>query len=195
MAKPRITYDGTNLDFPKLASDWENRRASLRTLKISHGKAHAVSLRNQFDLCRLFLEHFEDKDFERQLYAWWSWAQRGEAYAVALDSADVIDTTLDGAAPAGQDVIPLTATAGIVIGNRYKIREVSGNEEEKIEVASISAGISVTATANLKYGYLSGDTFQSPEFLPKVISLDGVKPWGPSRSIAFTLDHRFREVI
>ena len=194
MANPRIVYDGTNLDFPNPASPpWEDKRDSDRNLVISHGGVHSVSLRNQFDLGRLVLENFEDEDFERELWAWWSWAVRGEAYSVALDSADVIDTTLDGAAAAGQAVIPLTSTAGIVVGTRYKLREAAGDEEEMIEVLSINAGVDVTATANLKYGYVSGDTFVSRDFLPKVVSFDSVKPWRRNLT-TFTFDHRFREV-
>ena len=194
MGNPRIIYDGTTLTFPNLASAWENRRAAQRTLRFSQGGVHAASLRHLFDLGRIRLENFEDTDFERELWAWWSWAVRGEVYSVALDSADLIDTTLDAAAAAGQAVIPLTSTTSIVVGNRYKIREAAGNEEEKIEVLSISAGISVTATANLKYGYVSGDTFKSPDYLTKVASLDAIKPWARSRFTAFTFDHRFREV-
>ncbi len=193
MGNPRITYDGTNLDFPNPASrPWENARNSKRTLIIADSGAHSVSLLHQFDGGRLRLENFESVDFERELWAWWSWAVRGEVYSVALDSADVIDTTLDASAAAGQDVIPLASTAGIVVGTRYKLRETIGDEEEMIEVQSIDPGVSVTATANLKYGYVSGDTFVSRDFLPKVFSLDSVKPWQRNLT-TFTFDHRFHE--
>ena len=194
MGKPRIVYDGTNLDFPNPASrPWENKPVAVRSLAISHGKVHSVDLIDQFDRGRLVLENFEDEDFERQLWAWWSWAVRGNVYQVLLDSADAVDTTLDAAAASGQAVIPLTSTVGIVIGTRYKLREAIGDEYEMIEVQSINAGIDVTAAANLKYGYVSGDTFVSRDFLPKVVSLDRVKPWRRNLT-TFTFDHLFREV-
>lgn len=194
MGKPRIIYDGTNLDFPHKASlPWEDSRDSDRAQVFSDGGVHSVSLRHQFDRGRLRLQDFESVDFERELWAWWSWAVRGNVYQVLLDSADAVNTTLDGAAASGQAVIPLTATTGIVVGTRYKLREAAGNEEEMIEVQSIIAGVSVTATANLKYGYASGDVFVSRDFLPKVVSLDSVKPWIRNLT-TFTFDHRFREV-
>lgn len=194
MGNPRIVYDGTTLDFPQPASPGTDFRPdSDRDQALSDGGIHATTLRRWFMACRLVVAQFTDAEFERKLMAWWSWAVRGKQYAVALDSAEVADTTLDGTAAAGQAVIPLTATTGITVGKQYLVREAAGDEFEVIEVQSISAGVSVTATANLKYGYASGDVFRARDYVPKVVSPSGRAPWGVSGPTAWTFDHAFEE--
>lgn len=70
-----------------------------------------------------------------------------------------VDTTLDGSAASGQKVIPLTATTNIIVGANYKVIGSAGSET--IEVASIVAGVSVTAVDNLTFSYVSTDTFKN----------------------------------
>lgn len=195
MGNPRITFDGANLDFTQPASPgWELRPFLRRSLDFTDGKKHAAQLLSIFYRGRLQVEKFTDADFERKILSWWSWASRGNEYAVALDSEDQIDTTLDGSAAPAATVIPLTSTTGIVVGGRYRISEAAGHEMEEIEVQSISAGVSVTITVGLKYGYASGDLFRSRDYLPKAVNLDEEPPWKVATATTWTFDHRFQEV-
>jgi hypothetical protein len=79
-------------------------------------------------------------------------------------AAAAVSTTLDASAAAGQKVIPLTATTGIVAGGEYLIRKADGSYQEVVKVASISAGVSVTAHNNLARAYVSTDLFINTPF-------------------------------
>lgn len=193
MANPEFVWNGNTLAFPGPLSLYEPGPRSRRTLQMSDGKVNAVQLRTKFDEVVISLRNFVDVDFEADLEAWWSWALRGEQYAFAMDSADKIDTTLDGTAASGQKVIPLTSTVGIVVGNKYIVREAAGNEWEVIEVDTISSGISVTALVNLKYGFLTADVFRTRKYHPKVIATESDKPWRENPGLTWTLNHRMRE--
>jgi hypothetical protein len=196
MGNPRIVYDGTTLDFPQPASvGSEVRRPPTRDLEFSHGKKHSGALRNLYDRGRLLVDKFTDAEFERKLVAWWSWAARLNTYAVAIDSADIVDTTLNASANAGATTIQLTSTTGIVVGSRYNIREAAGQEEEAVEVQSINAGVSVVITAGLKYGYVSGDIFRSRNYIPLAVSLDNDDPVELATATGWTFDHHYREVL
>jgi hypothetical protein len=79
-------------------------------------------------------------------------------------AADTVSTTLDGSAAAAQKVIPLTATTGIAVDGEYLIRKADGSYQEVVKVASISAGVSVTAHNNLARAYASSDLFLNTPF-------------------------------
>lgn len=162
---------------------------------MSDGKIHETSLRTTFDIVRIQLANFDDVDFEADVLAWWAWARAGNQYAFARDLSDKIDTTLNGAAASGQKVIPLTSTAGIVVGTKYKIREAIGNYEENIHVASISAGVSVTARDNLFNSFVSGDIFRSRYYFPKMKAPKEQRdlPVVENQGRVFTFDHTMVE--
>ena len=193
MGNPRIIYDGTNLDFPNRTTFFILPQKIRAVRLFSDGGIHATSVRTRFLEGILRLEKFEDLDFERRLHKWWTWANQGLLYAVARDSSETADTTLDGAAAAAQKTIPLTSTAGITVGQDYRISEANGPNREIVKVASIVGGVSVDATDNLKYTYASADIFRAREFLPKVSNLDDAEPWQPNLGITFSFIHRFRE--
>lgn len=191
MSNSQIIWNGNTLDFPGPLTGYRAVPRSRRFVAISDGKVHETSLRTTFDQVRVQLANFDDVDFEAELLAWWAWARAGNQYSFALDSADQVDTTLDGAAASGQKVIPLTSTAGIVVGKKYRLREAIGNNEENTHVASISAGDSVTARDNLKYTYASGDIFRTRDFFPKVVAdpLERDLPVQESTGLTYTLEH------
>jgi len=189
---PKIVWNGNTLSFPGKPTLYRYQRRAVRDLVFSGGGVSDVNLHHQFDEVRIALENFEETQFEADLHAWWSWAARGQPYQVALDDSETADTTLDGSAAAGQKVIPLTSTTGITAGKKYLIRESAGEEEEIVEVASISAGVSVTALNNLKFGYLTGDIFRSRDYFPKMVSLDSDLPV-QELITTFAFDHSCRE--
>ena len=193
MGNSVLVWNGNSLNFPNPLTDYRAKMRSRRGIAMSDGKVHETSLRTLFREIHAVLANFDDAEFEASLHAWWAWAVSGKQYAFAYDSADQIDTTLDGAAASGQKVIPLTDTAGIVVGKKYLTRQAAGNKYEIVHVESISAGVSVTARDNLKSAYVSGDIFRSRHYFPKVISPAGDEPWFENPGLTFTLDHLMRE--
>jgi hypothetical protein len=194
MANPEIVYDSRTLAFPQTISEMERRRVGERKVSVSaSGKAGSV-FEHAFDEVEIEMDVFDDRDFYRDLQPWWAWAAQGNEYAFALDSADKIDTTLDGAAAAGQKVIPLTSTTGIQVGTKYRVRSDDATKEEIIEVASINAGVSVTAVDSLVWAYASGDFFRSEDYFPAAVSLDDEFPARETSFGGFEFKHKFREV-
>ena len=191
MPNSLITWNGNALNFPNPLTGYRALPRSRRFVGVSDGKVHETSLRTTFDEVRIQLANFVDVDFEADLLAWWAWARAGNQYAFALDSANQVDTTLDGAAAAAQKVVPLASTAGIVAGNKYRLRPAIGNLEEVVHVDTINAGISITARDNLKYSYVSGDIFRTRDYFPKVVAGPGEAdlPVRENPGLTFTLDH------
>jgi len=194
MSNPQFVYDSKTLAFAELLSSMERQKEGKRSIAFSaSGKAGSV-FEHALDNVEIEIELFDDRAFYRALQAWWAWACQGNEYAFALDSADTVDTTLDGTAAAGQKVIPLTSTTGIVALSRYRVRSTDLTKEEIIQVDTISAGVSVTAIANLIWGYASGDFFRSEDYFPKVISKDDDFPAVEKDFGNFTFKHKMKEV-
>ena len=132
MSNPKFVYDGKTLSFAEALSSMERRKASERDIVFSaSGKAGSV-FEHALDQIEIELELFDDRAFYRDLQAWWAWACQGQEYAFALDAADTVDTTLDASAAAGQKVIPLTSTTGIVASSRYRVRSADLTKEENM---------------------------------------------------------------
>jgi hypothetical protein len=194
MAFPRIVWDGKNLDFPHEVSSLERRRKSEREIEFSaSGRAGSV-FEHAFDEILIEMDVFSDRAFYRAAQTWWAWAAQGLEYAFALDSDDMVDAALDGAAASGQKIIPLASTAGISAGKFYRLRSADLTREEIIEVDSISAGVSVTAVDDLLYSYDSGDTLRSEDYWPSVVSDDDEFPIEETDFGNFEMKHKFREV-
>ena len=194
MSNPKFVYDGKTLSFAEALSSMERRKFSERDIVFSaSGKAGSV-FEHALDMIEIEIELFDDRAFYRALQAWWAWACQGNEYAFALDAADTINTTLNGTAAAGQKVIPLTSTVGIVAASRYRVRSADLTKEEIIQVDTISVGVSVTAVDNLIWGYASGDFFRSEDYFPKVISRDDDFPAVETDFGNFKFKHKMREV-
>lgn len=176
MANPRITWNSNALDFPHPLTGYDWRRRCDRAFDVSSGRVSAVGVRSSFDEVRAQLSNFDDAQFAADLEAFWSWARRGNQFAFALDSADVVNLALSGAAAAGQKDIPLADTSSVVVGRKYRLREVAGDEEEVFQVASVTTNVKAVAVNNLKYGYLTGDVFRSLDYFPKMVVPDGDLP-------------------
>jgi len=116
--------------------------------------------------------YFKEPAYENMV-AWWSWAMQGQLFAI--DATGLVtpgNTTLDGGAAAAQKVIPLTSTSGLSAGDKCLIRNTDRLVYEIVEIASVSAGVSVTAVANLKQTYASGDGFRHLVYFPYCVLFD-----------------------
>jgi len=167
----RITYDSKNIDLligPEgLEPAFEQAKSSNRSIS---GKIETINFHGIQEMS--FDAYFSESGYY-DLVAWWSWARQGRVWSFTLDSLKTVNTTLDDSAAAGEKVIPLTATAGLSVDEVCFIRAEDNDDEfEIVEIASISAGVSITAKDNLKYSYSSNDTFRHLEYWPQVKSLD-----------------------
>lgn len=167
----RITYDGKTIDL--LVGDLGLETTYTQERDENRSGSGKMEVINHYGIQVMEFDAYFSESVYRDLVAWWSWARQGQAWAFAMDSDAAASTTLDGAAAAAQKVIPLTATTGFEAGDVCLIRAEDADDEfEIVVIASVSAGVSVTAVANLKYGYASGDTFRHVDYWPSVISLD-----------------------
>ena len=166
----RITYDSINLDLligPKgLAQDFKQERSQNNS---GSGRIEQI---NQYNRKEMVLDAYLTVATYYEALAWWSWARQGQAFSLAMDSANTFNSTLDAAAAAGQKVVPLTATSGLAADDVCLIETAATDQFEIVEIASISAGVSITAKANLKQPYVSGATFRHFEYYPNLISMD-----------------------
>jgi hypothetical protein len=167
----QITYNSINISITVsragLSTDWVQKNFKNDS---GSGKIETINLYGR-------QEYTFDAYFLSQIYydltAWWSWARQGKAWSFALDSANVSNTTLDAGAASGQKTIPLTATTALTAGDFCLIRAADSDDEfEVVEIASVSAGVSVTSVDNLKYTYASADTFRHLDYFPSVLTQD-----------------------
>lgn len=194
MSHPRIIWNGNYLDFPQPLSGFDRRRKAARETAFSASGRAASVFEHAFDEAEIALDAFSDRTFFRALQAWWSWAARGKPYSFALDADDAVSLTLSGAANAGQAIVPLVSTSGIVAGRFYRLRSADSSKEEIIEAASVEENVSVTAAANLLGSYAAGDVLRSEDYFPGVVSLDEMFPAEEKPFLIFEMKHKFREV-
>ena len=112
-----------------------------------------------------------------KLLAWWSWARQGKLWAFTMDSTKTGNTTLDGGAASGQKVIPVTSTTAFLATDVCLLKkEDSDDAYEVIVIASVSAGVSVTAVDNLKFNYTASDSLKHLDYWPEVVTLNKFAP-------------------
>jgi hypothetical protein len=109
----------------------------------------------------------------RQLYDfWWYWARHRYAFALAMNTSKMVNTTLDGAAAADQKVIPVTSTTGLVAGDEVIIESATTEGRELRSIASVSTGVSITVDENLFIAFASGDSVRHANYYPSLICTD-----------------------
>lgn len=168
----RITYNSVNIDLllgPEglqtvLGQEQNQNRAA-------SGKIESINLYN-FGEAISFDATFQEAVY-RQLIAFWAWAEQGQAFSFAMDSADLCNTTLDDAAVAGQKNVPLTATTYLTAADVCLIRSADRTKYEIVIPASVDSGVKIVATDNLIYTYASGDTFKHWEYWPSLVLPQG----------------------
>lgn len=177
----RLTYDSKTIDVlidsaghnPKWAPvKYENRALSgaLETILINNLR--------MVDLAVCF-----SADVYHDMIGFFSYAVAGNSFAMAMDHSNTGNTTLDGAANSGQAVIPLTATTGFSADDVCFIRQSVTGQFEPVTIQSVSAGVSVTADANLQFAYTSGDIFQHFDYYPALNLIN--KEFNPARQGGF----------
>jgi hypothetical protein len=169
----RITYNSTNIDGVVIGS--EGPRITIdhqfSTNRAGSGKVETIS---QYGLWRVEFTGYFNLSTYHDLLAWFAWARQGQTFSFAMDSTEVGNTTLDDAAASGQAVVPVTATTSFSAGDVCLIDSATTDNFEVITIDSISAGVSVTADANLKYTYASGDTCRHLHYWPSLVIAEGV---------------------
>lgn len=167
----RIIFDGNNIDLnigsmalqPSHFQQYSQNRSG-------SGKIEQI---NEYGIEIMSFDALFQIAVERQLQAWWAWARQGKTWSFNMDSDNVGNTTLDGAAAAGQKNVPLTATAAFAGSDECLLRAEDNDDEfEIVIIDSVDAGVKVVATDNLIYSYTSGDTFRHREYWPAVKTLD-----------------------
>lgn len=190
----KIVYDGKSLSLPVIG----NLKVALRQegkVNFSASRKHeAINFASWQEISLQCQAWTREEAFS--LYAFWSWARLGNSFSLAISENESSSTTLDGAANAGQKVVPLTATTGFSVGDYCLIEQAAGDEFEIIKIASISAGVSITAESDLIYSYASGDSFRHAWYWSSVIlsdeSLDVLSSDTPAMYTDISL--RFEEV-
>jgi hypothetical protein len=193
MANPKIVYDGKTLSFPQPLSAYRLRPRTGRILSWSEASVAATRTHSAWDEAEIEVARFAEESFYNDLRAWWSWARRGKQYAFALDSSEVQDALSSAASVAGGGAIYVSNTSGFVQGKPYVVRRADGMAEEIIVPTSISTNASLNlAPATLKFDYPAASIVRSPDYFPKVVSLDDELPC--AREVTtWTLAHKFRE--
>lgn len=167
----RITFDSKTIDLllgpDGLLTNYTQERKQARS---GSGKIETINLHGLQEMA--FQAHFTEAIY-RDLVAWWSWARQGKPWAFSKDSGNTGNTTLDGAAAAGQTNVPLTATAGFSATDKCLIRAVDNDDEyEIVVISSVDTGVKIVASANLKWSYTSNDIFRHWDYWPSVVSMD-----------------------
>ncbi len=182
MALGRIVYDpgggSRNIDLPEELTRYEERRVVKRALNRSEGGVVLVQFQHFFDEVEIEIRRMQHNvAFMDAIEAFWAWAGKGGTFAFADDSANMILTTLDGAAAANQAVVPVTATTGFGIGKLVTLESANdGWQRERAEMLSVLGGVSFTAVSNLVHAYKVGDIVRSNRYFPKCVCLNDRTP-------------------
>ncbi len=166
----RITYDSKTIDL-LIGPEGLDTQYLIERAQAKSGSGKIDTIVHYALIEGLLDARFTEATFQ-VLLAWWSWASQGKTWALAMDSSKVGNTTLDGAAAAGQKTVPLTATAAFAEGDVCLIRTAARLTYEVVTIDTISAGVSIAAEANLKFTYASGDGFRHKDYFPSLVSLD-----------------------
>lgn len=185
----RIVYDGKTLSVPKIFSFEKIPSIEGNDSFSASGKHEAITIR-EWDEIQIGMRKLT-KSEAATFYPWLAWARQGNVFSFALFDAEDEDTVLDGAANAGQKVIPLSDTSGFSSGHWGLIKKVSDDEYEAVEIDSVAAGISVAAKSNLVNSYAAGDIFQHMDYWPEVIVKDrktiSIQAEGNRFALAFSM--------
>lgn len=188
-----ITYDSKTITLED-PTDFRVRREPSRNVVRADSGESETSVNEYFDEVSLTIESFDSAAIEASLHDWWAWAAAGGTYSVALDSSDVVNTTLSAGATAGDSSVVVASATGITAGARYRIIDADGAYQEVITVADgYSGGTTITLNGTLKRTRVSGAIFRSREYFPSVESLDDEQPWTENPNCTWTLAHAFRE--
>jgi len=191
-----IIWGGNTLVLPRTFGAWTPDLAEENVTRQSADGHKVTYHRHYLWRVHVVLQGPLPPQTEADLYTWWAWAMQGNHYGVALDSGKVLDTTLDGAANSGQKVVPLASTSGVAAGDLLLLTTADRGYFEVIVVDSVTAGVSVTATENLKQSFAANDTCRHFYYLPRAVAIDRNTPLqidSEGTANVLVLDHAFEE--
>jgi len=187
MAQGKIVYDSKTLTIP-IAGYSINLNQQANDNFSAAGVHEAIAIREWDEITIEFNNITKTQIYD--FYAWWSYARLGNGFSLAIDGDEDETTILDDSAAADQKVIPLTSTTGFAIADYCLIKEANGDDYEVVQIASIDAGVSITAETNLLNTYASADIFRHINYWPTVIVMDKELAFstdGPDEFFSFSL--------
>lgn len=185
MAQGKIVYDSKTFTIPIAGYEVDLNREANDNFSAS-GVHEGISIREWDEITIKFNNITKAQSYD--FYAWWSYARLGNSFTLAIDSDLDETTTLDDSAAVDQKVIPLTATAGFTVGDYCLIKEATGDNYEIVQIASIDAGVSVTAESNLLNAYASADIFRHVTYWPTVVVKDKALPFSTDPDAFFSFE-------
>ncbi len=130
-----------------------------------------------------FVMDISEDDYEGFM-AFASWCGQGGNFALQFNTSEIASTTLDNAAGKSESdpkLVPLTATTGLTVGQKYFIISDDKLKFEYVEIASISGGVSILTVNDLKYNYSSEDVFRAYRYFPLCLALS-LEKFGAKRT-------------
>lgn len=174
----RLTYNSNNIDLN--IGNSGIRINPMHNQRVNKSSSGIIETFNMHGIEEIRFDTVFQQTVYNQLYTFfWSWMRLGKAFSFTMDFARAFDTTLDGTVSGA--VVPLTSTAGISVGEQYVIIADGNAEREIIEVQSVSAGVSVTATASLANSFVDGDVLRHWQYYPALKSIDN-KSFNPKKT-------------
>ena len=162
----RITYNSKNVDFTKGAAvrDIYYPRQVLQGVSTAR-KTETLNVYADCIVHMAFVNFMTgdatDDTLKRNLYQWKQWAEAGNAWTMAYDSAETVKTTLTATEAIGSTVIDLTSVSGIDVDGLYVIR--NSVNIELVKIVSVGAS-TVTLTEGINVAFASGDRFRAEHF-------------------------------
>jgi hypothetical protein len=193
MALPRIVYNSINLDFPEQLSDFTYPRVRRAGVNTADGGVSETVRSGIWDELTIDVEMFNSSAFFDSLQAFWAWASRGKQFSFAFDNGRTVNTTLVNNESAGATVIELAGTTGIIVNGKYVMTSADLLNREVVTVQSISAGVSVTLVAGIKFAYSAADGFRDWYYWPKLVTTDDSDPMHEMPGLLYTLTLHARE--
>lgn len=132
----------------------------------------------------------------RQILAWWSHAQLGKSYSVAIDSNNMYNGVLTVAAAPGDTTVTVDDPGGAAAGAAVVLRRTDNLKAEEKVIQSV-AGSVITFTDPVIYEYEIGDLVRSNRYWPVARANDKQADVGLSnlKLNRWSFLHSFREVI
>ncbi len=164
MADGLIKYDSSakSLILPNIGQFTKTFNQERNDNFSAAGKAEHINIR-EWDEIAFTVRHLE-KNETYKFYDFWSFARLGNTFSFALYSSEAETTILSSGVAAGQTVIKTTGTANFSINEWCFIGQSTGNRYEVVQLSSITAGVSLKATTNLKNAYTTGDEFRHIDY-------------------------------
>lgn len=194
MANPKIIWDdvyGWEVSFPSAPTKWDLSRRRIGRVAMSDGVVHSVGFLAGYHEILVEMAHFSSQAFHDALVSWWSWAEQGRAFSIALDADETADTFTTAAATVGDTALYVDDETDFEVGGVYVLRDPDGSNEELVEVFVTAAG-TIGLTESMKHSHLANSTLRSQDYYPRVVVVEGEEPI-KRHYTTWSLSFRFKE--